>query len=78
MQSLFSYKQLIDLRRLVLELLELTPSHQIPRYQESVLWHELEVGLWHIQISFNFPPIAQLLQVMRLGRHLRAQQFLVE
>ena len=37
----------------MLELLELTPSHLIPRYQESVLWHGLVVGLWHIQISLG-------------------------
>jgi hypothetical protein len=70
--------QLIDLRRLVLELLGLTPSHQSPRYQESVWWHELVVERWHIQTSFNFLLIALLLLAMRLGRHLRAQQSLVE
>jgi hypothetical protein len=51
MEVVASYMQLIDRRRQALEQLAQAPSHLNPKYQESVLWHELIMERLHIRIS---------------------------
>jgi hypothetical protein len=53
MEVAASYMQLVGRHHRELEQLGQVPNHLIPKYQVSVLWHELRAGQLHIHISLS-------------------------